>query len=160
MKPSLMREVFRWGGAIGCFGIALFLAKNGYESAEFHIMFLGVPVFGLGILIIWKPLFQLLTYPVRLFVDAIFFPGGSLEKPLLNLKLPAYYIEQGRYADARTEYRRILNHYPDEVEAYEKLIWLELEIFEDREEARKLLRRARRRHLTLSQNFDRMIELL
>ena len=58
-----MREVFRWGGAVGCFGISFYLAKEGYESQQFNIMFLGAPVFALGILIIWKPLFQLITRP-------------------------------------------------------------------------------------------------
>lgn len=154
-----MREVFRWGGAVGCFGISFYLAKEGYESQQFNIMFLGAPVFALGILIIWKPLFQLITRPLMMMVDSIFFPGGSLEKPPLNLKLPAYYIEHERYEEARTEYRRIIKHYPDEVEAYERLVWLEAEIFEDRREARNLLRKARRRHLTLSENLERWIEL-
>jgi tetratricopeptide (TPR) repeat protein len=152
-----MREVLRWGGAVGCFGFSLYLAKAGYESQQFHFMFLGVPVFGLGILIIWKPLFTIITHPIRLLVDSIFFPGGSLEKPVLNLKLPAYYIREKRYEEAREEYWKILKHYPKEVEPYEKLIWLAIEVFEDPREARKVLGRARRRNISLEQNYGRMI---
>lgn len=155
-----MREVFRWGGAFGCFGLSLYLAKAGYESQLFHIMFLGAPVFVLGVIIIWKPLFRLITHPIHLLIDSIFFPGGSLDKPLLNLKLPAYYIEEQRFEEARTEYRRIIKHYPNETEAYENLIWLELEIFKDGSEAKRLLRKARRRHLTLNQKTNRLRQTL
>ena len=159
MENSLMREVLRWGGAFGFFGLSLYFAKLGYESARYLVMIAGAPLFLFGMLLIWKPLFKILTRPFTLLIDSIFFPGGPLEKPILNLKLPAYYIENHRYEEAWDEYRKILRHYPNETEPYEKLLWLAIEIFEDREEARKILRKARRRHIALTQNYDRLIDL-
>jgi tetratricopeptide (TPR) repeat protein len=80
-------------------------------------------------------------------VDLIFSPGGRLEKPVLNLKLPAHYLKEGRYGEALAEYRRILKHHPDETEAWEKAIWLESRIFGRTAAAAKLERAARRRGL-------------
>ncbi len=93
--------------------------------------------------------FYLATRPLMAVIDGIFLPGGRLEKPVLNLKLPAHYLDEARYEEALKEYRQILKHYPDETEAYEKSIWLEAAVFKRPAAARALLKRAKRRRLVL-----------
>lgn len=100
---------------------------------------------------LWGFIFGLLTKPLLKMVDLVFSPGGRLEKPVLNLKLPAHYLKEERYEEALDEYRRILKHYPQETEAWEKAIWLEAEIFGRPAEASKLVRAARRRGIELDQ---------
>ena len=39
--------------------------------------------------------------------DSLFFPGGKLSKPPLDLKLPNYLIREGRFTEALEEYQRI-----------------------------------------------------
>ena len=96
-----------------------------------------------------------MTRPFMLLIDSVFFPGGKRSKPVLNLKLPAYYVKEQRYAEALDEYEKILKHYPDEVEAYEGAIWLYSEIFDEKGEAEKLIRKASRRRLVLDERIVR-----
>jgi tetratricopeptide (TPR) repeat protein len=114
-------------------------------------MFGSVPLFIIGIGIIWKQLFSLAIQPFMLFIESIYLPGGRLSKPVLNLKLPAYYFNKGRYYEALEEYKKVLRYYPDKVEAYERLIWMHYEIFNEVGEAKKLIRKAKRRHLVLDE---------
>ena len=100
---------------------------------------------------LWTMLFMLATKPLMLLVDLIFSPGGRLEKPILNLKLPEHYLKEGRYEEALAEYRRILKHHPGETEAWEKAIWLESRIFGRTAAAAKLERTARRHGLRSGQ---------
>lgn len=159
MEPDLPRRILRWLAGIGFWGLALFLAKSSYDRGDLSRLFLvAVPLFACGFAILWRPIFDLATRPLVWMIDAVFFPGGRLEKPMLNLKLPSYYLNQERYSEARAEYWKIIRHHPDETEAYEKLIWLALEIFEDPREAEKVLRKARKRNLALDGNYDRMIQ--
>ncbi len=112
-----------------------------------------IPVFALGAIVLWQPLFTLLTRPLIAMVDSLFFPGGKLEKPTLNLKLPAYFINEGRYTEALEEYKRIMKHYPDEVEAYEKSIWLCQDILNEPDKAQNILRKAGKRNLAIDERF-------
>ncbi|MEM1442287.1 MAG: hypothetical protein AAGF67_08095 [Verrucomicrobiota bacterium] len=153
MSQEIYRTTLRLIFAFGCFGFSFWAAKHGYEKNLLTLMVSSVPVFALGICAIWKFIFKLFTGPLIAMVDGLFFPGGKLEKPTLNFKLPAYLINQGRYTEALEEYQIILKHYPDEVEAYEKSIWLYCEIFEENEKALRLLKRAARRNLVIDDRF-------
>lgn len=157
MLREIRATLLRWIVGIAFFGLSGWAMMTGYENVRVSLMLSAIPLFVFGVIAIWKPLFALATRPLFLFVDSLFFPGGKLAKPTLNLKLPAFYINEGRYAEALDEYRKILKHYPDETEAYEKAIWLHLEIFEEPDEARKLLSRARRRNLVLDDRIRRMV---
>lgn len=159
MSQELHREILRWCAGIAFFGLALYCAKTGYVEERYSLMVAGAPLFAIGLLIVWRPLFAIATRPLFLLIESIVFPGEKLSKPVLNLKLPAYYLEQERYTEARNEYWKIVRHHPDEVEAYEKLIWLALEVFDDRPEAERLLRKARRRHLVLEPGIDRRVRM-
>lgn len=156
MGHEIYRTILRLILAIGCFGFSFWAATSGYKNLQLSLMVSSVPIFVIGVLTIWKPLFQLLTRPFMVLVDDLFFPGGKLEKPTLNLKLPAYLINEGRFTEALEEYETILKHYPNEVEAYEKSVWLLCEKFEEPERALRLLKRAERRNLKLEDRFLRL----
>ncbi len=155
MTEESKSTAMRWALGWAFFGLAGWFIERGVRLDDFGIILLCVPLFVLGVLCFWKTIFHIATRPLIMLVDSLFFPGGSLEKPVLNLKLPLYYIEQDRFDEALTEYKRILKHYPDEVEAYEKAIWLYTEVFEEYSNARRLLARAKRRRLVLDDNVVR-----
>ncbi len=145
----------RWFLGVGLLGLAFHLVVNGYHRLDIAYFSGGLLCFVLGIVALWKTIFHVATRPFTLFIDSIFFPGGKLPKPVLNLKLPAYYLNESRFEEALAEYQKVLKYHPDAVEAYEKAIWLNLDIFDDPDEARKLLRRARRRGLVLDERILR-----
>ncbi len=149
--------LIRWLFGVGLLGLAYHFATKGYESGNLSRVVGGAGLFLLGFAFLWKTIFHLATRPLMRMVDALFFPGGKLDKPILNLKLPAYLVNQGRYDEALAEYRKILKHHPDEVEAYEKAIWLLHEIFDDPSAAAKLIRRAKKRHLALDERVVRSV---
>jgi tetratricopeptide (TPR) repeat protein len=146
----------RWSFGIGCFGVALSLARFLFAHERYELIYLPPLLFLIGLVVVWKPLFALATKPLIAFVDSLFFPGGKLEKPVLNLKLPAYYLSEGRYEEALAEYRKILRHYPDVAEAYEQAIWIEAVVNGSPQRAAKLLRRARRRRVEVGETFARL----
>ena len=159
MRQSIPSILFRLIFASGCFGFAFWAATYGYRNLLLTLMVSAVPIFVLGVLAIWNPLFKLLTRPLIAMVDSLFFPGGKLGKPTLNLKLPAYFVNEGRYTEALEEYEKVIRYYPDEVEAYEKAIWLQRDIFNQPQKAARLIKKAERRHLALDERFRRLIEL-
>ena len=158
MSQEFTRVVFRWIFGISFLGLAFWAATVGYRIENYSLMFGSVPLFIVGIGIVWKQLFALAVQPLMLFIESIYLPGGKLSKPVLNLKLPAYYFNEGRYSEALEEYRKVLKYYPDEIEAYERLIWLHSEIFDEIGEARKLIRKAKRRHLVLDERVILAVE--
>jgi len=160
MWREIQGAIIRWLFGLGFLGASFWCVQHAYRSEatiDFGSLLLALLLFLLGVVAIWKTVFDLATRPFMMLIDSIFFPGGKLAKPTLNLKLPDYYVREGRYDDALREYRRILKHHPDEVEAYEQAIWLHATIFDEPEEARKLLRRAKRRHLALDDRAVRMV---
>ncbi|MEX2578239.1 MAG: hypothetical protein WD342_04210 [Verrucomicrobiales bacterium] len=158
MLRDYRNTLLRWLLGTGFFGLSFWCVQEGLRETDYGLIFSAVPLFLFGVAAFWKTIFHLATRPLILMVDAVFFPGGELPKPVLNLKLPSFYINEGRYDEALTEYRKILKYYPDEIEAYEKAIWLYCEIFEEPREARKLVARARRRHLALDKRVVRHAE--
>lgn len=151
MARELCRELFLIIIGISFFGLAFWTATAGFDAKSYGLMLATIPLFLMGLFIVWKRLFALAVRPFVIFIESIYLPGGKLAKPVLNLKLPAYYLNEGRYTEALEEYRKIVKHHPDEVEAYERLIWLHCEIFDEVDEAKRLVRRAKRRHLVLDQ---------
>jgi hypothetical protein len=158
MLSDYTGTLVRWLFGIGFLGLSFWCTTTGYEQGDHLKVLLGVGLLIPGFGCLWKTIFHLATRPFMMMIDSIFFPGGKLSKPVLNLKLPAHYINESRYDEALLEYRRILKHYPDEVEAYEKAIWLQLDVFANPSEAERLLRRARRRRLTLDERIIRLVE--
>lgn len=158
MRDEIFGTVFRWTLGVLFFSIFGWFLKHAYDNADVVWILLSIPFFILGALSFWKTIFYLLTRPFLLLIDSIFFPGGKLAKPVLNLKLPSYYINQERYTEALEEYTKILKHHPTAAEAYEKAIWLYLEIFDEPGNARKLLRKAKSRGVSLDERVVRMVD--
>lgn len=158
MLSDYTGTLIRWLFGIGFLGLSFWCTTTGYEQEDHLKVLLGVVLLIPGFGCLWKTIFHIATRPFMMMIDSIFFPGGKLSKPVLNLKLPAHYINESRYDEALLEYRRILKYYPDEVEAYEKAIWLHLDVFANPSEAERLLRRARRRRLTLDERIIRLVE--
>lgn len=158
MKAEVISTLFRWSLGVLFFAVAGWFLNKCADSGEISWLLMGVPFFLLGAIMFWKTIFHVATRPFLLLIDSIFFPGGKLAKPTLNLKLPAYYINQERYREALEEYTKILKHYPDTAEAYEKSIWLYLEIFDEPENAKKLARKAKGRKVTLDDRIIRHLE--
>lgn len=109
-----------------------------------------------GILVIAPDIVRLAASPFLAFIDSIFLPGQRGGKPELNLRLPAFYREKERYDDALAEYRKIIRYYPKEPEGWIGAIELLAETFDEKEEARKLYARARRK---LRENPDALVEV-
>ena len=158
MLPDVLNTLYRWILGIAFLGVAFWCATTGYENLNFFLLLLAVPLFVAGISCLWKTIFYAATRPFTAMIDAVFFPGGKLSKPVLNLKLPRYYVNESRFDEALEEYQRIIKHYPDEAEAYDGAISLYVEIFEEPDEARKLYDRAKRRHLVLDDSSRQLVQ--
>lgn len=157
MAREVLGFICRWIVALAFFGLAGWAAKTGYDTSRIGLLGAALPLFLVGVAFVWKTLFFLATRPLVVFIESIVFPRHRIEKPPLNLKLPAFYINEGRYTEAMEEYRKILKHYPDEPEAYEKAAWLNREIFDDPEEALRLIRKAERRSLVLDERVVKAV---
>jgi len=139
----------RWLVGIGLLGLSWHWGTKEQDPIDVMRLLLAALTFFGGVAVMWKPIFYLATRPLMALVDGIFLPGGRLEKPLLNLKLPAHYLDEARYEEALAEYQQIMKHYPDETEAYEKSIWLEAAVFKRQSAARAVLKKAKQRRLAL-----------
>ncbi len=158
MTEDAQKTLYRWILGVALFGIALWLAKKGYHTLNPTYMGLAVICFVIGLTAVWESLFAAATRPFMILIESILFPGTKLAKPILNLKLPAYYVNEGRYDEALAEYRKVLKYYPDEAEAYDGAIWLYVEIFEEPEEAQKLFNKASQRHLALDDRSRSLVK--
>lgn len=160
--PAASR-IARWLFGIGCLGLGAWLVADGLRAevslipdpdSELPATTLrdtAASLIGGGLLILIgaialaTELAALAAIPLHAFIDAIYLPGGRADKPTLNLKLPAYYREQDRPNDALAEYRKILRHHPDTLEAWLGALDLLVLTFEDTAAARRLYARGRRR---------------
>jgi hypothetical protein len=147
MSGTTVFTVLRLLAGGGLLWLACQFGTRGQDPLNLPRLLIAAVAFLAAMAFLWATAFRLATKPFRLLVDLVFSPGGRLEKPILNLKLPAHYLKEGRYEEALAEYRRILRHHPDETEAWEKAIWLESRIFGRNAAAAKLERTARRRGL-------------
>ena len=158
MLEDIQKTLFRWILGIALFGIAFWSAKKGYHELDPTFMFLAMICFAIGLAAVWESFFDTVTRPFIILIESILFPVTKFNKPTLNLKLPAYYVNEGRYDEALAEYRKVLKHYPDETEAYDGAIWLYVEIFEEPEEAQKLFDKAKSRNLVLHDQSRNLVK--
>jgi tetratricopeptide (TPR) repeat protein len=86
-----------------------------------------------------------LSAPFARWIDSIYLPGGKPEPAPLSYRLVRYYQVNRQYDLAVGEYRRILEDYPAEAEAYLGLIGLLVHEFDERRAARRWLKRGLRR---------------
>ena len=147
-------SIFRWLFAIGCFGIAFVSLKNGYQQMSPSILGFGLLLFFIGLGAIFSSLLAIACKPLFMLIDSIFFPGGKLNKPIKNIKLPAYYEKELRFDDALSEYEKVIRYYPSETLAYEGAIRVLINYFEDIDRATVIYTKSRRRKLVLSSEID------
>lgn len=127
----------------------IFAIQEQGEILDVMRLLIGMLLFLLGAAFLWSTLFRLVMKPFTWFIDLVFFPAGRLEKPILNLQLPAHYVKQERYDEALDEYHKIIRYHPQVQEAYERAIWLEVTVFQRPRRAKKLMRQARRNGVPL-----------
>jgi hypothetical protein len=149
MWKGVVFSLAQWLAGMGLLSLAWHWGTKEQDPLNLMRLLLAALAFSAGVAFLWKPIFDFATRPLMAVIDAIFLPGGRLEKPVLNLKLPAHYLDEARYEEALMEYRQTLKYYPNETEAYEKSIWLEAAVFKRPAAARALLKRANRRRLVL-----------
>ena len=159
MFHEIQKTLMRWILGISLFGIAIWSAKKGCDKLDPTYLVIGFICLVIGLIAVWESLFAAATRPFMALIESIVFPVTKFNKPLLNLKLPAYYIDEGRYDEALIEYRKIIKYHPDETGAYEKAIWLHVEIFEEPEEAMKLFNRAKKRNIALSDQSRSLVKI-
>ena len=90
-------------------------------------------------------LVRFVAQPLMHWIDGIYMPGDLNAVPPLTYRLAQYYEKKQRGADAVDEYRRILQYYPEEVEAWAGLIRVQRQLMEDEKEAAKVLAQSQRR---------------
>ncbi len=144
MEPKWVSKIIRGVLAAACVASFLIMAPRARESSDGPFVFLQVALILLAALFVIPELMRLVMAPISALVDSFFFPGGRFSKPVLNYKLPEFYVEKGRYEEALAEYRKILQFYPAELPAYEGAIELLLKEFDDVPEAAKLYRQAQK----------------
>jgi tetratricopeptide (TPR) repeat protein len=77
----------------------------------------GSVLIGLGLGMLFFPLARLLSS----FFESLFWPDDRAEVPV-SYKLAEWYMQQGRYADACSEYEKIIENHPRAVEAIQGLL--------------------------------------
>lgn len=160
MTREVLKTTIRWLVAAGLFHFAwrtILPLRELEAKADPGPILLAAVAFLSGAVLIWSDLFRLATLPLTALIDSLIFPRAKLARPVLNLKLPAHYLTEGRHEEALEEYRKILKHHPDETEAYEKAVWLEVSVFQRPAAAEKLLRRAARRGLELDERLAMLV---
>ena len=158
MSPSATLTVIRRILGVLCLFLAWRWGTQDQDPLDVSRLVAAIGAFLVGAVLLWSMVFDLATRPLFALVDLVFFPGGKFSRPVLNLKLPEYYVNEGRYAEALAEYRKIMRHHPDEAEAYERAIWIVQSVMQQPREAARLLRRARRRRLQLDPHIVSLVE--
>jgi len=142
---GLPRISSRQLGAIGFFGLSLWLFRKSVTHPEPETG-LGYALLGmLGVIVGTALLTPEIYTIITRGVDALYFPGGKLDKPLLSYKLPEFYRKEERLEEALEQYDIILEHYPREARAWIGAIELLIEDFGNRQQAESYYQRGRRK---------------
>ena len=72
----------------------------------------------LAAILIAPEISQLASSGLTGFIDAVFFPNDRDRVPPYTLKLARFYVQQKRWADADSEFERVLSHHPQRLEAW------------------------------------------
>jgi len=142
---ALPRFSSRHLAVMGCFGISLWLFKKSAIDPEPETG-LGYGMLGMIGVIVCAALMapEIYTLITRA-VDALYFPGGKLDKPILSYKLPEFYRKEERFEESLEQYDIILEHYPREARAWIGAVELLIEDFGNREQAEDYYQRGRRK---------------
>ena len=159
MLPDVMSKEYReiwlrigWHAAIGAVPIAIgwslmATAEGGMAAAAAQLMF-GVAFVITGATIVALPIARLLAEPA----GSIFFPERYNERPLPNYSIHQAKRKQGKPREAISGFEKLLEEYPQEVNAYVEMIDIAVVDLQDRELAEKILRKGQ---ATLEKAEDR-----
>jgi tetratricopeptide (TPR) repeat protein len=107
------------------------------SSGKIVTMIIGGVFFAVGAgFVIW-PVGRLMVTAF----EAIFWPEDSYKSPA-NYKLPEWYCQQGRYAEALDEYEKIIENYPHELDGWVGMLNVSVYYMGDVGTGEKIYRRA------------------
>ncbi len=142
------RGWIRWSIGILALLFAFKVALKGIGAGGFGIV--GVLLIAVAMLILAAVCFSpevvgFVTRPLTRWIDGIYLPGGRPDPAPLNYRLTSYYEMTRQFGLAAAEYRRILDDYPAEGEAYRGLVDVLVSHLDDRRAARRWLKRGLRK---------------
>lgn len=121
-------RALRWLCALVCLYACFRLIRAALaiqSSSSFQVAPLLVVAFGLFfaalLLIAKETVLPLCEFFSRIFTG-LFLPHDQFSKPLLSYILARKYSREMRYTEAFEEYKKILQYYPDELDAYREII--------------------------------------
>lgn len=107
---------------------------------ELGFAFIGFLLFAAGAAVLIFPLGRFLSS----IFESLFWPTDTYLPPPL-FKLAAWYVEQGRYAEALAEYEKILKHHRHNSDAYRGLLYVLHACMGDVQSAEKIYQKARKK---------------
>jgi hypothetical protein len=115
----------RWCLAALCLAACVKLMLDAFKIAGIgaagHLIGAFMLLIGSVILIAPETVVRVAEWCSRPITDLIF-PSEQLEKPPLSYRLARHYAETLRLEEAATEYAKIIEHYPEEADAYVELL--------------------------------------
>lgn len=138
ISTRLLGVVVGIGASAWCFKQA-----TGVDESETG---LGFALLGMASLVVSAALLSPEIYAIiTRAVDALYFPGGKLDRPTLSYKLAEFYRKEERFTEALEQYDTILKHYPREARAWIGAIELLIEDYGHRRRAKDYYQRGRRK---------------
>ena len=120
--------VLRWIFGAGLFVTVVLvmgrLPSAGVSVGSIALAAVAVALICLSALVFFPEARRLLMAPFDKLVEMIYLPGGKLDKPTLSYNLPRYYRRSRRFSRALERYELILEHYPEEEQAWRETIEL------------------------------------
>ncbi len=145
--PTIRQLVVGTLWVLACCGIGAWLGRLSDSSTNPFFIVASVGCFLAASLAIFRPLFWLISWPILKFIDRLFIPVGSNDRPTFDLTVARHCREKERYDDALDEYERLRQLHPKRPEPYDEAIELLEEHYEDAEELITEWRELRRRRI-------------
>lgn len=127
------------------FRLAAKVVRGGGGFAEVGPLLLAVVLLIVAAVCLFPEVARAVALPVTRWIDSIYLPGGRPERAPLSFRLADYYEKTLQWERAVEEYQRILEDYPEEPEAYARLVRVLVAQLDDRRAARRWLKRGLRR---------------
>lgn len=124
----------RWCLASLCLAACVKLMLDAFKIAGIgaagHLIGAFMLLIGSIILIAPETVVRIAEWCSRPITDLLF-PSEQLDKPPLNYRLARHYAETRRLEEAVTEYAKIIEHYPEETDAYVELLTVAKQLGDD-----------------------------
>ncbi|MDA0814580.1 MAG: tetratricopeptide repeat protein [Verrucomicrobia bacterium] len=126
MLINISRRLLGLGsGAWGVWSLHATLSSPGPfdGNTAFAIAYASLALVGAAVLLA-ADFARFISMPLLAFIENLYMPSGSTEKPPLSFRLGRFYAANGRFQDAEKDYRRMLRFYPEEPEGWIELMTL------------------------------------